>query len=49
MMPGLSREGVEIKTGAAVAAVAILLMAAADNNRNGGGRGQSIDNAESHI
>ncbi len=41
-MPGLSREGVKVKTGAAVAAAVTVAIMAADNNRNGGGRQQSL-------
>ncbi len=37
----LLREGVKVKRGAAVAAVATVAMAAADNNRNGRGRQQT--------
>jgi hypothetical protein len=40
-MPGLSREGVEVKTEAAVSVVGTVAMVAADDNRNGAGRQQS--------
>ncbi len=40
-MPGSSREGVKVKTGAVVAVVATVAMVATDNNRDGGGRQQS--------
>jgi hypothetical protein len=36
-----SREGVKVKTGAAVAVVETVAMVVADNNRDGGGRQQS--------
>ncbi len=36
-----SREGVKVKTGAAVAVVVTVAMVVADNNRDGGGRQQS--------
>jgi hypothetical protein len=41
-MPGLSREGVEVKTGVVLAAAATVAIMAAGNNRDGGVIGHGI-------